>query len=160
MYHILQQSCHNNHSRPFLPFFAAQDISLNCLIDRCDSHCRYSEPYGTTSKRMIRAPDRGKTVKIVLCVSCRCCVSHQITVRQFVKLSALPNRMLTKSFYLVKHRYRMHLSFTHRELVFQWAKKHQPILCFVIKLNGKIIENQLRTSNRNVKCLVLIYCPS
>ena len=37
------------------------------------------------------------TVKIVLYVSCRCCVSHQITVRQFVKLSALPNWMLTKT---------------------------------------------------------------
>ena len=93
-------------------------------------------------------------------------------------------------FYLVKHRYRLHLSFAHRELVFQKAsnsyERHQLFSCFVIKLERKIvgnqrrtshkmhsfiahrknnvsfllerkiIENQLCTSNRNVKCVVLL----
>ena len=50
-------------------------------------------------------------------------------------------------FYLVKHRYRLHLSFTHRVLVFQKAsnsyKRNPLILCFVFNLERKIIENQL-----------------
>ena len=45
--------------------------------------------------------------------------------------------------------------FAHREL-FQRTKEHQLTLCFVIKLNEKIVENQLRTSSRNVKCVVLL----
>ena len=49
----------------------------------------------------------------------------------------------------------MRLSFAHREL-FQRTKEHQLILSFVIKLNEKIVENQLRTSSRNVKCVVLL----
>ena len=93
-------------------------------------------------------------------------------------------------FYLVWHGYRLHLSFAHRELVFQKAsnsyERHQLFSCFVIKLERKIvgnqrrtshkmhsfiahgknnvsfllerkiIENQLCTSNRNVKCVVLL----
>ena len=48
-------------------------------------------------------------------------------------------------FYLVKHRYRLHLSFTHRVLVFQKASnsyKRNPLI-FVFNLERKIIENQL-----------------
>ena len=52
-------------------------------------------------------------------------------------------------FYLVKHRYRLHLSFAHKE-------RHQLISCFVTKLERKIIENQLHTSNRNIKRMVLL----
>ena len=93
-------------------------------------------------------------------------------------------------FYFVRHGYRLHLSFAHRELVFQKAsnsyERHQLFSYFVIKLERKIvgnqrrtshkmhsfiahrknnvsfllerkiIENQLCTSNRNVKCVVLL----
>ena len=55
-------------------------------------------------------------------------------------------------FYLVWHGYRLHLSFAHRELVFQKAsnsyERHQLFSCFVIKLERKIVGNQRRTSHK------------